>query len=340
MSCEAYYTEADLVDGNCPIHGRPVELVTEENYFFRLSALRAAAARLVRAAPRLRATRSQAQRGPRASSARACRTSRSAARRSAGASRCRGTPRHVTYVWFDALTNYITAVGYGSDEERFEHVVAGPPRHRQGHPPVPLRLLAGDAAVGRPRPARAGRRARVPPRRRREDVQDEPQPDRARPTSWPTSASTGSATTSWPTCSFGADGDFSYEGMVARYNADLANNLGNLLARVATVVDKKCGGIGPAPRPDSPLAEAAADDLRRGCRGVGRVPAQRGPGRHVAAGARHQRPPGGQRALEGRARARPSTPCSATPSRRCGSSRSWPRRPSPRRPRPSGSASA
>ena len=59
--------------------------------------------------------------------------------------------------------------------------------------------------------------------------------------------------------SFGADGDFSYEGMVARYNADLANNLGNLLARVATVVDKKCGGIGPAPRPDSPLAEAAAD---------------------------------------------------------------------------------
>ena len=46
--------------------------------------------------------------------------------------------------------------------------------------------------------------------------------------------------------------------MVARYNADLANNLGNLLARVATVVDKKCGGIGPAPRPDSPLAEAAA----------------------------------------------------------------------------------
>ena len=58
---------------------------------------------------------------------------------------------------------------------------------------------------------------------------------------------------------FGADGDFSYEAMVARYNADLANNLGNLLARVATVVARKCGGIGPAPRPDSPLAEAAAD---------------------------------------------------------------------------------
>jgi len=56
----------------------------------------------------------------------------------------------------------------------------------------------------------------------------------------------------------GPDGDFSYEGMVARYNADLANNLGNLLARVATVVGKKCDGIGPAPRPDSPLAAVTA----------------------------------------------------------------------------------
>jgi methionyl-tRNA synthetase len=52
---------------------------------------------------------------------------------------------------------------------------------------------------------------------------------------------------------FGPDGDFSYEGMLARYNADLANNLGNLLSRVATVVAKKCGGIGSAPRSDSPL---------------------------------------------------------------------------------------
>ncbi|MEP6625312.1 MAG: class I tRNA ligase family protein, partial [Acidimicrobiia bacterium] len=37
VACEAYYTEDDLVDGNCPIHGTPVELVKEENYFFKLS---------------------------------------------------------------------------------------------------------------------------------------------------------------------------------------------------------------------------------------------------------------------------------------------------------------
>jgi methionyl-tRNA synthetase len=57
---------------------------------------------------------------------------------------------------------------------------------------------------------------------------------------------------------FGPDGDFSYERMVDRYNGDLANNLGNLLSRVATVVGSKCGGIGPAPDPDSPLAAIAA----------------------------------------------------------------------------------
>ena len=57
---------------------------------------------------------------------------------------------------------------------------------------------------------------------------------------------------------FGPDGDFSYEGMVDRFNADLANNLGNLASRVATVVDKKCGGVGPAPDAASPLAVHAA----------------------------------------------------------------------------------
>src|SRR5207253_8387519 len=58
---------------------------------------------------------------------------------------------------------------------------------------------------------------------------------------------------------FGQDGDFSWEGMVARYNADLANNLGNLLSRVATVVDKKCGGVGPPPRDGSPLQQVATE---------------------------------------------------------------------------------
>ncbi len=59
----------------------------------------------------------------------------------------------------------------------------------------------------------------------------------------------------------GADGEFSLEGMVARYNSDLANNLGNLVSRVATVVGSKCGGVGPAPDPASALQSAARDAL-------------------------------------------------------------------------------
>jgi methionyl-tRNA synthetase len=55
----------------------------------------------------------------------------------------------------------------------------------------------------------------------------------------------------------GNDGDFSLEGIVSRYNSDLANNLGNLVARVATLVGSKCDGIGPAVRKDSPLAPLA-----------------------------------------------------------------------------------
>jgi methionyl-tRNA synthetase len=55
----------------------------------------------------------------------------------------------------------------------------------------------------------------------------------------------------------GNDGEFSLEGITARYNTDLANNLGNLVARVAAVVHAKCAGIGPAPDWDSTLRPAA-----------------------------------------------------------------------------------
>jgi methionyl-tRNA synthetase len=55
----------------------------------------------------------------------------------------------------------------------------------------------------------------------------------------------------------GNDGDFSHEGILARYNTDLANNLGNLVARVTTIVATKCNGVAPTPRADSPLRAPA-----------------------------------------------------------------------------------
>jgi methionyl-tRNA synthetase len=64
----------------------------------------------------------------------------------------------------------------------------------------------------------------------------------------------------------GSDGEFSAEGLTARYNADLANNLGNLVSRVATVVASKCEGIGPAPLPaseDNRIAVCAAEAVAK-----------------------------------------------------------------------------
>src|SRR6516165_2032664 len=57
---------------------------------------------------------------------------------------------------------------------------------------------------------------------------------------------------------FGPDGDISYEAMVVRYNADLANNFGNLANRVLNMATSYCGGLVPTARDDGPLAAAAA----------------------------------------------------------------------------------
>ena len=90
-------------------------------------------------------------------------------------------PAHVAYVWADALFNYCTAVGYATDDGAVREVVARrlPPR-RQGHPPLPRGVLARDADGGRARAAPLRVRARLAARRRREDEQDAAQPDRAR----------------------------------------------------------------------------------------------------------------------------------------------------------------
>jgi methionyl-tRNA synthetase len=118
VSCEAYYSEDELVLGNCPIHDRPVEHVTEENYFFALSRYEdrlleyyAAHPEAVQPETRLNEVLGFIRSGLQDFSM--SRTSITW-----------GVPlpwddRHVAYVWADALFNYCTAVGYGTDPERF-----------------------------------------------------------------------------------------------------------------------------------------------------------------------------------------------------------------------------
>jgi methionyl-tRNA synthetase len=258
VSCEAYYTEADLIDGKlCPIHRRPVELFKEDNYFFKLSQFEKPLLDWYGRDPAPVAPDSK--RNEAAGLVRQGLQDISISRTSINwGVPVPWDPAHVFYVWYDALINYATAIGYGEDRKRFDtwwpavHHLIGKDILRFHCVYWPALLLAagelpphrvhvhGFLLVGGEKMSKTAFNQIFPADLAAEFgvdgyryhfLRDQP---------------------------FGPDGEFSYEGMLARYNADLANNLGNLLSRVATVVHKQCGGIGPAPSPDSRLAEVAA----------------------------------------------------------------------------------
>ena len=165
---------------------------------------------------------------------------------------------HVAYVWFDALANYITALGYGTDEKTFAerwpvdyhfigkdiirfHCVYWPAMLMSaGIEPPKGWAVGGWLLVGGEKMSKTTGNVVNPL-----DLIDDIGVDGFR---YYVLADTA----------YGNDGDFTYEGLISRYNSDLANNLGNLAARIATVVEKKCGGLGPKPTIDSPLAQVAA----------------------------------------------------------------------------------
>ena len=259
VSCEGYYAESDLVDGDkCPIHLRPVEFFTEDNYFFKLSEFEQPLLDWYAANPA--AVQPDGKRNEALGLIKQGLRDISITRTSLDW----GVPvpwaeGHVFYVWYDALINYATAIGFGSDNERFEqwwpavHHLIGKDILRFHTVYWPAMLLAagidppahinvhGYLLVGGEKMSKTAFNQITPA----ELVTD--------------FGVDGVRYHFLRDVAFGPDGEFSYEGMVARFNTDLANNLGNLLSRVATVVDKKCGGTGPAPRADSPLAAVAAE---------------------------------------------------------------------------------
>ena len=276
VSCEDYYTEEQLVDGKCPVHGRPVIEMQEENYFFRLSAFEAPLLEYYESHPDF--VRPTSKRNEALGFIRGGLNDVSITRTSFHW----GVPvpwddRHVFYVWYDALINYLTVASYGSDPERFDSLW-GAAHHLIGKdilkfhcvwwpamcmaagidPPEEIfvhgYLLMGGQKLGKTMIAAGvkGEGADAPTLKITEvsplALADEFGVDPLR----------YHLLREIP---LGGDGDFSYEGIVARYNADLANNLGNLLSRVATVVHSKCGGIGPAPDPESTLSARAFEVL-------------------------------------------------------------------------------
>ena len=258
VACEEYYADEELLDGDlCPIHKRPVEYFEEENYFFRLSRFQDRLLDWYAAHPGVIVPefRGNEALGLIRSGLRDFSVSRTSLQWGIPLP---WDPKHVAYVWFDALANYITAIGYGSDQERFEswwpvdrHLIGKDIiRHHCVYWPAMLLsagleppagwAVGGWLLVGGEKMSKTSGNVVNPL-----DLIDDVGVDGFR---YYVLADT----------TYGQDGDFTYEGLIGRYNSDLANNLGNLLSRVATVVGKKCDGVGPAPRADSPLAEAAA----------------------------------------------------------------------------------
>ncbi len=272
VRCEDYYTEEQLVDRNCPVHGTPVIQMEEENYFFKLDAFESRLLEWYENNPD--AVRPAAKRNEALGFIKGGLKPISITRTSLRW----GVPvpwddGHVFYVWYDALINYLTAIGYGVDEERCAlwwpavhhligkeilrfHCVWWPAMCMAAgiDPPANVFvhgwLLFGGEKLSKTMLQKLRRSAA--------DVEITDVAPDVLTEAFGVDPIRYHLLRGAP---LGADSDFSYDAIVSRYNADLANNLGNLVARVATVVGSKCGGTGPAPASDSPLAAAAETAL-------------------------------------------------------------------------------
>jgi methionyl-tRNA synthetase len=277
VGCEQFYEQSELDEGRCPEHGTPAELVAETNWFFRLEryegrliALIETGELLVDPAPFRSEVLSFLRSGLRDIS-----VSRSIERARGWGIEVPNDPTQVIYVWFDALTNYISSLGYGTVSEDYQrwwrsvderiHVVGkGILRFHAVYWPAFL------LSAGEPLPTRV----HVHPYLTINGVK--------------LSKSAGTATTPSELVErFGtepirwwcardvspvADTDFTAERLVSRANETLANGIGNALNRITSLVHQQRGGIvldtGAVPLPeaeslDVEVARALVDFDRR-----------------------------------------------------------------------------
>jgi len=237
VGCEAFKQEKDLVDGLCPIHFTKPDWIREKNYFFRLSKYQQPLLDHYAANPTFIQPDVRRNEILRLVEGGLEDISVSRAGQSWGIP-LPFDPESVVYVWFDALINYASAVGFGTDDALFEkwwpadlhivgkditrfHCVIWPamlmsaglavPRQVFGHGWVHLKGVRMSKSLGTVvDPLDAADRLGADPLRLYL-VKEIP---------------------------YGGDGDFSWERFEERYNVDLANNLGNLVSRVTAMADK------------------------------------------------------------------------------------------------------
>lgn len=251
VGCEEFKPESEIVDGTgpfeglkvCAIHSKPLELLQEKNYFFKLSEFQDRLLELYQSD----FVQPESARNEVVSFVRSGLKDLSISRSAFDW----GIPlpwdeSHVIYVWVDALLNYATAVGYGSDPEQFErrwpayhvvgkdilrfHAVIWPAMLMAAGVDVPKGVFAhGWLLVGGEKMSKSKLTGIAPT-----EITDVFGSDAYR--FYFLSA-----------IAFGQDGSFSWEDLSARYQAELANGFGNLASRTTAMVERYFEGIVPPP---------------------------------------------------------------------------------------------
>jgi len=262
--CEAFWLERQVVEGDCPDCGRPVELLREESYFLRLSRYADRLLQHIEAHPEF--IQPVSRRNEMISFINQGLEDLCVSRTTFDwGINVPFDPEHVVYVWIDALTNYITAAGYLSDEARFErywpaevhlvgkeivrfHTIIWPVVLMALGLPLPRRVFGHGWLVLEGGKISKSRGNVVDP----VVLVDKYGVDAVR-------------YYLLREVSFGADGFYSEEALVQRINSDLANDLGNLLYRTLSMLGRFCGCEWPA----AGDPEAVDEDVRRLALGVG-----------------------------------------------------------------------
>lgn len=284
--CEQFYAPEDLTDGHCAEHTAPAHEVTETNWFFRLSAYRDTITNLITTGELAiePAQRRNEVLGFLAGEVHDLSVSRPAARTGGWGVPVPADPDQVVYVWFDALTNYLTGLGYPDQRgdyatwwahasERTHIIGKGIVRFHavywiafllSAHLPLPTRLLVHDyLTVDGAKISKSGDSGADPGE---------------------LAATYGTDATRWWLLAEPAlvgTTDFTTERLIAAYNRDLANTIGNLTSRVLTLNGReRTWSTPPAPGIGDDLAELCAAlpgevdaalqayDLRRACEAI------------------------------------------------------------------------